>query len=240
MVTRPRESSRPQPSPTFSTASLANAMNSYRTHLEHLLDRGAKESEVQDFFERNPVLVAGADYLFGQAVITKLPLGNDFVTDFAYINPQSGPKYLRLIEIEDPSKKIFRKDDRFTEKFAHALQQIDDWLGWCSQNRADLFHLFTPLYNAHNQSFPFLVPRALLIYGRRSEINNTRRQERWNALKQKHLFADIRTYDGFMEYRHGLMNVEVGTSFQIDCLTYGNRTFERKFIGQSGGAGDAA
>lgn len=206
-------------------------MNSYRTCLEQLLHQGAKEPEIQDFLERNPVLVSGADFLFGQAVIAKLPLGNDFVTDFAYINPQSGPKYLRLIEIEDPSKKIFRRDDRFTEKFGHALQQIDDWLGWCSRNHGALWHLFTPLYKANNQSFPFLAPRALLIYGRRSEINNTRRQERWNTLKQKHLFADIRTYDGFMEHRHGLMNVEVGTSFEIDCLAYRNRTFERKFIG---------
>lgn len=144
-----------------------------------LLNQNPKEQKVQRFLEENPSMICGADYVMDNAVISKLRLGADHATDFAYVNPQSGCTYLHLIEIEKPSKRIFKKNDEFTHGFYQAYQQVEDWLGWCSRNRDGIREILEPLREKSGDLVGYYNPRGLLIFGRDSEINSVRRRERW-------------------------------------------------------------
>lgn len=117
-----------------------------------------EESTVQKFFEKHPASIIGTAYALSNALIAKLPLGVDFVTDFTWVNPRSGPTYVYLIEIEKPSKSIFNKDDSFTQSFNHVYGQVEDWLGWYARNQDAFRDIFVPL-KSHNDLPPFFAVR---------------------------------------------------------------------------------
>lgn len=196
------------------------------TEFQARINGNGGEPVVQDFLERHPFIIPNTEYVFANTVISKPPLGADHYPDFAYINPQSGPIFLRLVEIESPKKKIFKKNDEFSQRFHSALQQVHDWLIWCHQNAEFLRNFFQPLYEVQSQSFPLLIARGLLIYGRRSEINTTRRKERWAQMKLTNQFIKIQTYDGFSEERQGILTS--GITLSTRCAAYRKRSFELK------------
>lgn len=108
---------------------------------ERLLDTGPEETVVQAFLEAHPAMVCGTDYVMASSLISKLPLGKDFVPDFAYVNPQSGRTFLKLFEIKKPDARIFTKHDQFTHRFQRAYQQVEDYIGWCHRNGSALREL---------------------------------------------------------------------------------------------------
>lgn len=199
-----------------------------------LIDKGASESRVQEFLERNPAIVCGSAYLMGDAVISKFRLGVDLVTDFAYVNPRSGSTLLFLVEIEDPGKPIFNKDDQFTEHFNQAYQQLEDWLGWCVSHREELRQLFLPLTSISGENPASYVPRGLLIYGRRAELTSARRRERWQSKSASNPFVVVRTYDGFCEDRRNFIPPDGSLSGRTVCVSYRNR----RFLPKRQGGGD--
>ncbi|EDI9436924.1 hypothetical protein GEM69_20330, partial [Salmonella enterica] len=64
-----------------------------------LIDTNPEEATVQNFFEKHPASIIGTAYALSNTLIAKLPLGVDFVTDFTWVNPRSGPTYVYIIEI---------------------------------------------------------------------------------------------------------------------------------------------
>ena len=66
-------------------------------------------------------------YLHMNCVISKFKLGNEFVTDFAYLTKSSDYWEFVLVELEDAKKKIFTNDKEniyFHSEFNHAYDQI--------------------------------------------------------------------------------------------------------------------
>jgi hypothetical protein len=101
-----------------------------------LLSRNPTELEIQKFLERHPSLVPGArtpSYSTGHlplhcALITQplLPGFHCRVPDFMWIAVHSGTWYPTLIEIEDPEKKLFTRNNQQTSEFSQAKNQLDE------------------------------------------------------------------------------------------------------------------
>ncbi|EIA3182955.1 TPA: Shedu immune nuclease family protein [Vibrio parahaemolyticus] len=193
-----------------------------------LVDKKPLEQPVQEFLEKNPAAICGANYVLGRCVISKLPLGNEYKTDFAYVNPQSGCTFLHLVEIEKPDKSIFTKNDEFTKEFNQALQQVNDWLFWCANNSQYLYDFFEPLRQKSGDSIGYYNARGLLIYGRNSEINNVRRKERWSQKTRENNFIEIRTYDGFAKEMNSFLPPNTLFNNMVDLYHYVQRDFKPK------------
>ncbi|HET6975272.1 MAG TPA: Shedu anti-phage system protein SduA domain-containing protein [Pyrinomonadaceae bacterium] len=170
----------------------------YGTELLNLVNGGASESSIQRFFENSPHLLTGSHFVLADALITQLRLGADFRPDFAYIEPQSGPTYLHLIEIENPSLQLFNSHDEFTQEFNHAYQQLVDWAYWVERNQSMMIDVFRPLYEkGGHRGSPFLTVMGRLIAGRREQLSNVMRKERFESKSGRLL--TVRTYDGLAE-----------------------------------------
>ncbi|MCU5773975.1 DUF4263 domain-containing protein [Erwiniaceae bacterium BAC15a-03b] len=193
-----------------------------------LADTNPPESVIQHFFEQNPHAICGSDFVHANSLISKFCLGSDYETDFAYVNPQSGPTFLYLVEIERPDKPIFNKNDSFTQEFNHAFQQIEDWFVWCSNNCTNLRNTLTPLKRGYNLP-PFFVIRGILIYGRASEINNTRRKERWTQKVSSSHYINIRTYDGWAREMDRFLpgDGEDSPFGYVETVRYSQREFKK-------------
>ncbi|CZF82788.1 hypothetical protein GCE9029_03440 [Grimontia celer] len=196
--------------------------------LINLVDKEPLEQPVQEFLEKCPSAICGTKYIMGNCVISKLPLGNEYKTDFAYINPQSGYTFLHLVEIEKPGKSIFTQSDEFTKEFNQALQQVNDWIYWCSNNSGYLYNLLEPLRQRSGDSVGYYNARGLLIYGRSSEINNIRRKERWAQKTTENNFIEIRTYDGFAREMNSFLPPNNLYNEVIDTYHYVQREFKLK------------
>ena len=203
---------------------------------DRLLETAGAEAPIQRFLETHPQLLVGSDYVLENAVLSQLRLGTEHRVDFAFIEPTSGPTFLHLFEFESPALALFTGADEFTAPFNHAAQQVRDWVLWCGRHQPELRSLFEPLYEASSERLPgFFVVKTLLVAGRRSEINNTRRRERFESLNSGRAgFDEVRTYDGFREKIDYIFRADVENSRGIRCLWYGNRE-----LSDRRGTGDA-
>jgi Domain of unknown function (DUF4263) len=145
------------------------------------------EPAVQGFLERHPVLLPGLwDHHNGplhDVVVTKLPLGPDYKTDFAFISRHSMALQFTLVELEAPTKRIFNQDDSFTQEFSHAKQQVMDWVRWSRDHLNDLMDMFAPMFETYNVTDDLKEVRGYLVYGRREEVEvSRRRKQRWQSV----------------------------------------------------------
>lgn len=139
------------------------------------LKKAKAEAEMHYFLEANPALLPGLYDLhngpLGNVVISKLPLANEYVTDFAFISINSAVSQITLIEIESPTMRVFRNsDDLFSSKFNQALQQMRDWALWVEQNTPFIKDLFRNIYFRQVFRNQKVVARTILVAGRRREI----------------------------------------------------------------------
>jgi len=159
--------------------------NEYSTRLSEewakLLENEKDERPFQRFMEQHPCLVPGGQSMSGPsghsafpaALITQPKLfGNDeMFPDFLWVASDSLNTYVVLIEIESPGKKIFNKDGTPTAKFNQARSQLTDWKAWFgdSSNEKSFRDAYIP---HHLQDFKTIKTQYVLIYGRRSEIED--------------------------------------------------------------------
>lgn len=87
-----------------------------------LLDRDPEESDIQTFFEENPILL---HRFTSFRIIKKAPLLNRYQTDFAVLSTTGE---LFLIELERPGKTLLKTDGGRSADFNHPFDQINDWL----------------------------------------------------------------------------------------------------------------
>lgn len=147
-----------------------------------LLDADPDERTVQVFLERNPCLVPGMRSLgilpsaFPNDVLLisqpKLPALSARVPDFLWIAYNSVGIYPTSIEIERPSKRLFTAAGVPTAEFTQARHQLAQWRGWFSKpgNEA-AFKSEYGVVDAPGGS-GVLEPRFILVYGRRSELED--------------------------------------------------------------------
>ena len=103
-----------------------------------LIHEDRKEENFQQFFTNNPTFLFKAVPSYGDSnagVITKLPIGNRFVSDFAIFTIGQGGCKITLIEIEKPSDILFTKKLTPAQKLNAAIGQVTEWTEWIQSNR---------------------------------------------------------------------------------------------------------
>ena len=135
--------------------------------LQTLIESDPTEEEVQQFFEQYPRCLPEAGHyhngLRADVVISKLPLHNDFITDFAYMSQNSQRVLIICIEIERPGKKLFRKDGQFTSYYQAAKQQVVDWNFWARHHVRDALKYFGKLSQHLPKELNYVQMHCILV-----------------------------------------------------------------------------
>jgi hypothetical protein len=164
-----------------------------------LMPNGPVEERVlQAFLEKHPCMLpivgGGHHGLFPSAVVSQpmLPGLEQSIPDFLMITRNSDTIYAQFIEIEAPHKPWATKSGQPSRHLKQAIDQIKTWKSWFSI--AENVLQFQRAYRLPGHGGRTLVPRYVLIYGRRSDPSLTEEFSR----KRYHLQADdevFMTYD---------------------------------------------
>jgi hypothetical protein len=164
----------------------------------HRLDgrRAAREQAAKLLGEFKSLLLACHQFLkthpnllcaTHDAVWSKLPFG-EHVSDFVFREPCND--YL-LVEIEAPYRELFRQNGHPRQELTHAIGQIDDWLCYIQDNKAQV----ESELGLHGIS---ATPRMLVVIGRSAGL--TERNRRKIAVMQgRHPGLSVVTYDELID-----------------------------------------
>lgn len=171
------------------------------TEYDSILENCKDENDIQRYLEKNGNLLPVSNWLLGHQVhcsliISKFKFGNKYVSDFVYLTKCSDEWYVVFVEIENPKKLIFTKNDHFTSEFNHAYEQVQDWERYLkdSNNRIHILNSLKPIRHPNimldnNVSFKFL-----LIYGRGTDRDKTK-ERREKFLQKKTYNIKVCTFD---------------------------------------------
>lgn len=159
------------------------------------------ENDVQEYLEKNTELIPKKFMenhgISENIIISKLPIGLKYITDFAFVSKCTIYWNIVLIEIEDPKKKMFTQADDFSADFTKAKGQIDNWkslLNYDSNAKESLeCSLKTLIVPERMRDNPINI-KYVLVYGRSSEINNDIRKKKFAQLNDSSDVAVV-TYD---------------------------------------------
>lgn len=174
--------------------------------MELLNDEDKIEGDIQNFLEDNSELIPlpflAGHQLHQSAIISKLPIGNGYISDLAYLTKCSDYWNLVLMEIEDPKKEIFSKSTeyiRFSAKFNNAYDQVLSWKAYLEEenNTAELRKRVIKLMGQGSiVNIPFYV-RYVLIYGRGKDKQNS--EKRIKMFNQKNsMEIQVKTFDSLI------------------------------------------
>lgn len=147
-----------------------------------LIDADPDEPAVQQFLEKHACLLPSMRSLGplpssfptdGLLVSQpRLPALTSRLPDFMWIATNSIGIYPTLIEIERPGKRVFTSAGAPTAEFTQARHQLAQWRGWFSMPENEVvFKREYGVGSAPNGS-EMLEPRYILVFGRRSELEN--------------------------------------------------------------------
>ena len=156
------------------------------------MDQARKECDLQRYLEANPFLLIqhlGGGH--GRWVIPQKRLGAEHVPDFIIGDRHSFGFEWQVVEIENPSAKVFTKSGDPSKTLSHAIRQITDWRSWLklNQNYASRRREENGLGLVNIDS----DVKGLIIIGRRDTIDpstNERRRQLCSDLR-----IDIHSYD---------------------------------------------
>jgi hypothetical protein len=138
------------------------------------------EETYQQFLTAHPALI---DPL-AATVLPKLRLGTEYATDFAV--RRHDDRWL-LVEIEKPCDPIFTRQSNFRVAFTHAYGQVLDFQRWVDDDVA----------YARNTMPKVVVPRGLLIIGRRTDMSD-HQQKKLAQLVSNSARIDVVTFDDLL------------------------------------------
>ena len=131
-------------------------------HVATLINKDGREEDFQQFFSNNPTFLFREVPAYGDTnagIITKLPIGNSFVCDFAvFVYGQGGCK-ITLVEIEKPSDQLFTQRLVPAKKLNNAIGQVTEWTEWITLNKQtfvrDSIDILkrAPIMNSPNEPF---------------------------------------------------------------------------------------
>lgn len=162
-------------------------------------DKNNNENQVQEFLENHTAFIPMEFLLNHQlhmnCVISKFKLGNEMITDFAYLTKCSDYWNFVLVELETPKKTIFTNNPNnvyFSAEFNHAYDQITSWKSYIEKNKdyvlKKIDKLKQPL-NDNNVRFKYV-----LVIGRNEEKDNFEKRRAMFAEKSRDDFR-VMTYD---------------------------------------------
>lgn len=195
--------------------------------LKELLLNEKTEQPLQAFLEQNPFMLTGfGGHVHKDIVVSQLPLGAEFKTDFSWLDINSRATIIHLIEIESASLKIFNENGEFSQPYNHAVQQLKDWHLWCNRNQQYLTNLLEPL----ELSSTYFEIDCMLIGGRRSCLNSPKTKRKYQALHEElPKWAHVQTWDGFVE-NIPLARYAGSHSDDVRCVSYRDQAYFEKEI----------
>lgn len=184
--------------------------------LQQSLDEYPSERKMQAFLERHPFLIPDINYFhhgpLGDLVISKIHLGNDFTSDFCFASANSALVRITFVEIERPNKRIFNKNEEFSQEFNHALQQIYDWDYWCKGHVAEVKEKWAEVIKECGYTQSYVTTGFVLMIGRRQMTTvSSRTRDRWSekveTLRQQNI--ELMTYDRLIDHMHRLSSTHL-------------------------------
>lgn len=151
-------------------------------------DASAKEEDFHRYMVRYPSLIP-VWRPFDNVVYSKLKLGSQHVTDFAYCRDDSPGFKWHFIEIEKPKDRLFTKDGNPSHRLSQALRQCLEWNAWFKENRDYVARYFP--HAERVERFGLAEPRITLIMGRREWINLLNKP----ILRELSSVIEIRSFD---------------------------------------------
>lgn len=110
------------------------------------------------------------------------------MSDFVLREPRND--YL-LVEIEAPYRELFRKDGHPRQELTHAVGQIDDWLIFIQNHKAEVERELGLLGIS-------ATPRTLVVIGRSASLNEENRRK-LAVMQGQRPHLSIITYDDLIE-----------------------------------------
>ena len=175
-----------------------------------LLDSELNESVYQKYLEDHTELIPTKPFelnhgVLGDLIIKKMPIGNDYISDFCYLSKDSGNWNIVFIEIEKPGDRLFNKDNTMSKEFNKGISQINDWRTYFSDNtNREAFIKNNVISELMNINPLFRKPvnfKYILIIGRRKEIIDVHQRN----IKFHQSMPDdskVMTYDSLYESIH--------------------------------------
>ena len=141
------------------------------------------EEPCHQFLKSHPELLCPTH----EAAWSKVPFGKH-VSDFVFREPRDD--YL-LVEIEAPHRELFRKDGYPRQELTHAVGQIDDWLAFIQDHKAEVEHeLGLRGISA--------TPRTLIVIGRLAALSEENRRK-LAVMQGQRPHLSVITYDELIE-----------------------------------------
>lgn len=166
-------------------------------------DPNSSENDIQDYLEENteliPLPILENHNLHFNVIISKFRLGNEAITDFAYITKSSNLWRVVLIELENQHNKVFKQTNErveFSSAFNKGLNQIQSWQIYIEYHKdavlKSLEKLRCPEHMANNMTYFDYV----LIIGRDSELTEKRRKMLSNLMERERI--KVMSYDSLI------------------------------------------
>jgi hypothetical protein len=154
-----------------------------------LLDSRAPEREVHRFLQARSYFFNGALRLSGRCPLySEIRLGHEYVVDFAWCDTGSvGPEW-RLVELEGPTRKAFKKSGHPTAWLTHAIDQVRDWHTWVHENLAYARQLMPRIE----------YPLSCVFVGRRHDLTEATSKRLRRIIFEQRMFMEIHSLDWFV------------------------------------------
>jgi hypothetical protein len=154
-----------------------------------LLDsEGLKESNLQNFLIKNPILISPS-YL---RIHPQAKLGIEYITDFIIEEPSPDGSCSILVEIENSNHNLFLRNNDLSAPLRHALKQVSDWRQWLRKNSRYASESLG-ISNIDSDS------RALVIIGRKKSLSSKNLEDISSISKDYHYKTQVLTYDDVYE-----------------------------------------
>ena len=137
-------------------------------------------------------------------VLTKFPLPNGNITDFAYLVTTSAKNTIVLVEIEDPAKRMWVGTPIKPEKsdaFVKAIEQVQRWQIDLREpeNLAQLISWFKAMMGNNGLASNSWEVKYALVYGRSSENDSAARKKFYAELQRGEI--ELMTFDNLVSQK---------------------------------------
>jgi hypothetical protein len=189
--------------------------------LQALLDSQAPEERVHQFLAQHTYFFNDFLRLYSATVVySKVKLGSQHETDFAWFDSaSSGPDWC-LVELEGPAYPMFTKSGEPSARLSHAIQQVRDWNTWIHRHLDYARRLFVQIE----------YPLGHVFVGRRSELTPTAR-ERLRRLSYEHrAHLHIHTLDRLVDAGRSVlpMLTNDGAKWSVPMTAYSHADLENR------------
>jgi hypothetical protein len=163
--------------------------------LREVIDKAADERPIQQHLAENPRLLANTlSGGHGRWVRPQVRLGSQYVADFCIADGDSSGLSWELVELESPTKAMFKADGELADRARHGIHQIHSRRQWLGEN-LDYARKEPP----SGCGLPDIRPKAwgVVLIDRRANLDDG------TAWHRKQIFEDqsisLHTYDWLLD-----------------------------------------